>query len=356
MDSKPGGTSEPRALARIGLVYVSDEMPGISRQRKGRGFCYRLPDGSLLREETHLERIRKLGLPPAYKKVWICLDENGHLQATGFDDTGRKQYRYHPEWSEWRSRQKYADLLAFSRALPRIRRTIQRDLEANSGDARFLLAALVALLDVTHLRVGNRSYTLQNGSYGATTLLKRHFTFTDDGIRLSFRAKGGKRVQRTLRHPKLQRILEAIADLPGREFFAWKDDDGVAHRVDSGRLNAYLTETADLDISAKTFRTWGGTVAALDAACAALRQGRKPTIREMCQAASTELCNTPTICRKSYVHPAVLELAAADPGDDMPWWNGDGATPGLRVSERRLAALLASKDDASRSGGRSKQA
>ncbi|MCL6707434.1 DNA topoisomerase IB [Pseudomonas sp. R2.Fl] len=330
----------PAAPAIPGLVYVSDTEPGIRRERRGRGFCYRLPDGRLLKDEEQLARIRALGLPPAYTDVWICLDPNGHLQATGLDARGRKQYRYHRDWADWRSTRKYTDLAAFAEALPRIRRAVLRDLENPRDDAVFLLAALVALLDATYLRVGNRSYTRENGSYGATTLLKKHFRFGPDGIRLSFRAKGGKRVQRTLRHPRLQKILELIADLPGREFFSWRDDEGVPHRIDSGRLNAYLSEIAGLDLSAKTFRTWGGSLAAFEQAYKALREERTPTIREMCAAAAEALCNTPTICRTSYVHPAVLALSEADPGQDLAWLEAGNVNSGLRANERRLASLL----------------
>lgn len=340
-DMSRSGAAIP-AVPRIpGLVYVSDAEPGIRREKRGRGFCYRLPDASLLKDEEQLARIRALGLPPAYTGVWICLDPNGHLQATGLDARGRKQYRYHRDWADWRSKRKYTDLAAFAEALPRIRRAVLRDLESPPDDAVFLLAALVALLDATYLRVGNRSYTRENGTYGATTLLKNHFRFGPDGIRLSFRAKGGKRIQRTLRHPRLQRILEAIADLPGREFFSWRDGDGASRRIDSGRLNGYLSQIAGLELSAKTFRTWGGSLAAFDQACRALREERAPTIREMCEAAAEALCNTPTICRTSYVHPAVLALTEADPEQDFAWLETANGNSGLRANERRLASLLA---------------
>lgn len=330
------------ALRRIGLVYVSDTEPGIRRERRGRGFCYRLPDGALVRDRQTLDRIRSLGLPPAYEKVWICIRENGHLQATGFDVRGRKQYRYHDGWQEWRSEQKFGELASFADALPRIRRRVAADLDRSSDDAVFLLAGVVALLDETHLRIGNRAYTRDNGSYGATTLLKRHLSFGGDGIRLSFVAKGGKRVRRQLRHPRLQKILEVIADLPGRELFSWRDAEGEMRRIDSGRLNAYLGQIAGCPISAKTFRTWGGSVAAFALAAKELRRGACPSIKALCAAASDALHNTPAICRTSYVHPAVLELATDEDRRAIvqSLLSKKVNRSGLKADEARLQAYL----------------
>ncbi|MDQ0455583.1 DNA topoisomerase IB [Rhizobium paknamense] len=302
-------------LDLVGLVYVSDGEPGIRRIRRGRGFCYKLPDGVLLKNPEMLKRITSLGLPPAYRDVWICLDPRGHLQATGFDQRGRKQYRYHPDWQNWRSQLKFQDLAAFAEVLPRMRRQIDRDLADPKDDPTFLLAALAALLDASHIRVGNQSYARENQTYGATTLLKRHLSFGEDGILLKFTAKGGKKVHRRLKHPKLQRILEEIADLPGRELFSYVDEHGALHRIDSGRLNAYLGDIAGQPVSAKTFRTWGGTLAGFRAAFSALRQERVPTIKDICTAAAEALHNTPAICRTSYVHPHVLALSEVKDAD-----------------------------------------
>lgn len=296
-------------LTPSGLVYVSDTEPGIRRQKRGKGFCFRLPDGSVLKDRETLLRIRALGVPPAYADVWICLNPVGHLQATGFDARGRKQYRYHPGWQAMRADHKFDQLARFGDALPRIRRRIARDLAEGVTATEGVLAALAMLLDLTHIRVGNMTYAKENKTYGATTLLKRHLRIEHDKIELRFRAKGGKRVQRSLRHPRLQRSLEAIADLPGRRLFAWRDADGAHHSVESGRLNSYLCEVADLAVSAKTFRTWGGSVAAFEAASEALKADEIPKIKALCQAASEELHNTPAICRKSYIHPRVLDLA-----------------------------------------------
>lgn len=344
MNASPAktGAADVKLLRRIGLVYVSDTEPGIRRERRGRGFCYRQPDGALVKDAATLARIRALGLPPAYQDVWICQKENGHLQATGLDARGRKQYRYHDGWQEWRSERKFGELLSFAAVLPRIRRRVAADLDRSQDDAIFLLASLVALLDETHLRVGNRAYTRDNGSYGATTLLKRHLSFSGDGIRLSFIAKGGKRVRRQLRHPRLQKILEVIADLPGRELFSWRDAEGEVRRIDSGRLNAYLSEIAGCPISAKTFRTWGGSVAAFAMAAQKSRRGETPSIKAMCATAAEALHNTPAICRSSYVHPAILDLATAEDRRELGrrLLSQKIGRAGLKADEARLQAYL----------------
>ncbi len=329
-------------LEEIGLVYTSDSMPGIARRRRGTGFSYHLPDGTRISDGTVLARISRLALPPAYERVWISLDPRGHLQATGMDARGRKQYRYHADWATWRSSRKFDDLVSFGRALPAIRRRVLRDLEDRSEEAPFLLSALVSLLDVTYMRVGNRTYVEENKTYGATTLQKRHLTFEQDGIRLSFTAKGGKRVRRKLRHPRLQRILAEIADLPGRDLFSWRDRDGSLHRIDSGRLNAYLAEIADHALSAKTFRTWGGSVAAFSEAWKMIQADQRPTIRQMCQIASDRLHNTPSICRSSYVHPAILALSdrETDLSAVQALVAGSSGHTLLRADENRLMAFL----------------
>lgn len=343
-DAAPEKTvPEDRAeLEEIGLVYTTDTLPGIARRRRGTGFSYHLPDGTRISDDMVLQRIRRLALPPAYEHVWISLEPRGHLQATGFDARGRKQYRYHADWASWRSSRKFGDLVTFGHALPVIRRRILRDLEDKTQETPFLLSALVSLLDVTYMRVGNRTYVEENKTYGATTLQKRHITFEQDGIRLSFTAKGGKRVRRKLRHPRLQKILEEIADLPGRDLFSWRDQDGIIHRIDSGRLNGYLAEISGHALSAKTFRTWGGSVAAFDEAWKMIQADERPTIRQMCQIASDRLHNTPSICRSSYVHPAILDLSGKE-ADLSAVKSIVGASTGhalLRANENRLMAFL----------------
>ncbi|PTM94170.1 DNA topoisomerase IB [Mycoplana dimorpha] len=328
-------------LKQTGLVYVSDSEPGIRRLPQGRGFCYRLPGGELVTDPAVKARIAALGLPPAYRDVWICMDENGHLQATGYDARGRKQYRYHRQWQALRSADKFEQLISFGQALPGLRRTVRRHLEGPVSCADTVLAGLVMLLDEEHLRVGNRTYAAENRTYGATTLLKRHVRVRDDGIELRFTAKGGKRVRRILRNPRLHRILEVVADLPGRQLFVWQGEDGVVRPIDSGRLNAYLNRYAGEGVSAKTFRTWAGSLAAFAAARASIEDGGRPTVRGMTEAAAEVLHNTPAICRSSYVHPDVLSLS--DRQLVLPR-NGLGmpsrTLAGLRAEENRMLGFL----------------
>jgi len=324
------------AITELGLVYVSDAEPGIRRRRKGKGFSYVMPDGTTLADELQRARIGALGLPPAYENVWICLYDNGHLQATGIDARGRKQYRYHKDWQSFRSAGKFHQLIEFGRALPRMRRTVLRHLDTGAEDIDGVLAALTTLLDEAHLRVGNQAYVRENGTYGATTLLKRHLKIVDGQIELKFRAKGGKRVQRSLKHPRLQKILEEIADLPGRQLFVWKDESGALKPIDSGRLNAYLAEISGIPISAKTFRTWAGSLAAFGAARETIVGGGRPTVKQMSEAAAEALHNTPAISRSSYIHPAIIALA----GNDHPLIESAEPLRGLRAEENRLLDFL----------------
>ncbi|QWW70601.1 DNA topoisomerase IB [Rhizobium sp. WYJ-E13] len=324
-------------ITELGLIYVSDTEPGIRRRRKGKGFSYTLPDGKTLADEIQRARIRALGLPPAYENVWICIDENGHLQATGYDARGRKQYRYHKDWQSFRSAGKFYQLIEFGRALPKIRRTVLHHLDTGAEDINGVLAALTILLDEAHLRVGNQAYVKENGTYGATTLLKRHLKIVDGRIELKFRAKGGKRVQRSLKHPRLQKILEEISDLPGRQLFVWKDETGALKPIDSGRLNAYLADISGIAISAKTFRTWAGSLAAFDAVRSAVSEGRRPTVKEMSEAAAEVLHNTPAISRSSYIHPEIIALSATD--ETLEEGNTEPLR-GLRANENRMLDFL----------------
>ncbi|MGR6432657.1 DNA topoisomerase IB [Rhizobium sp. PAMB 3174] len=336
-----------KAISHLGLVFSSDCEPGISRRAGADGFSYHTPDGKRLRNKAEILRINGLAVPPAYSDVWICLDPLGHLQATGFDARKRKQYRYHPDWHEHRSGQKFAQLQQMGSALPRIRRRIARDLANGPDTEKVVLAALVMLLDLTHIRVGNERYAIENRTFGATTLEKRHLKIEDGRLKLRFVAKGGNRVQKTLKNRRLQKVLEEIADLPGRQLFAWRDGEGRRAAIDSGRLNDYLKTISGQAISAKSFRTWGGSVAAFGSALAALDAGERPTIKSLCEAAAAELHNTPAICRKSYVHPRVLALASGDA--DMlkrfRSWRGRRAKlhSGLSTTESLLLAFLRSR-------------
>ncbi|MCK0119001.1 DNA topoisomerase IB [Loktanella sp. F6476L] len=313
------------------LVYVSDKDPGIARRKCGRGFSYVGPDGTTIARGPERKRIEALGIPPAYEDVWICTQINGHLQATGRDARSRKQYRYHPDWSAAQSQTKFDHLADFGEVLPKIRRRIARDVETDPGDVEFALAAAVMLIDRASLRVGNPDYTAQNGSYGALTLRRRHVSFDGEQIGLNFTAKGGKKVHKTVTDKKLQRLLHDMNDVPGGALLSWVDADGTPQTLSSHQLNAYLADAAGDDaVTAKTFRTWAGTVAGF--ACA--EQG-SATIKDIAQAAATRLHNTPTVARNSYIHPAVIDLAGQDSIDAT-----SANRHGLYAIENRLLGLL----------------
>lgn len=324
-----------------GLTYSQDGEPGILRRRHGKGFRYLRQDGLPL-SSAERTRIRRLGIPPAYDQVWICANPSGHLQATGLDARGRRQYRYHPDWAAWRSDRKFGQLPAFGAALPTLRRRLERDLQNDTGDMTFCLAALVTLLDRTWLRIGNPVYAAQNRSFGASTLLARHLTLADGHVTLRFRAKGGKPVRYALKDRKLHRILQEIHDLPGRNLFTWLDDSGKPQPVASQHVNAYLAEITGLpETSAKTFRTWGGSLAAFDVA---RKTAGTLTLRAMADAAAERLANTPAICRSSYIHPAILGLADL-PDEARQRRLADCTpldTPGLFEPERHMLAFLQS--------------
>lgn len=318
-------------IAASGLVYFSDDQPGISRRRRGRGFSYIAPDGTTIARGAERERLEALAVPPAYEDVWICPLQNGHLQATGRDTRARKQYRYHPEWAELQARTKFDRLAEFGEVLPRIRRRVRRDLQADAGDWLFAIASAVTLIDRTAIRVGSPDYTRQNGSYGALTLRRKHVTLADNRIEMRYTAKGGKKVRRQINDKRLARILDKISDLPGAELLTWVDDEGAVQTLNSTALNAYIADAAGSEgVSAKTFRTWKGTLAAFEVA-----ERGDATIKAMAEAAAAELNNTPTVARNSYIHPAVIEQAGERPLKTKGYERND-----LRLSEGRLLKFV----------------
>lgn len=314
------------------LVYYPDDRPGISRQRRGRGFSYLAPDGTRIDDRAERKRLAALAVPPAYRDVWISPKPNGHLQATGRDERERKQYRYHPDWTAFRAETKFQSLEDFGRALPRIRARYRRSLSGDAGEQSFAIAAVVAMIDRLSIRVGHPEYAEENGTFGATTLKTRHLELGDDDLRISYQAKGAKKVTRKVRCKTLMRTLEKLDDLPGAELVNWIDDDGEARAVTSTQINAWLAEVAGDGMTAKTFRTWNGSVAALEAA----RKADKVTIKAMSEAAAARLANTPTIARNSYIHPAVIDLS--ENRDALP--EKPSKVSGLRMDERRLLDLL----------------
>lgn len=303
---------DPReAAACAGLSHVSDEEPGITRRRAGKGFGYRWPDGRTVTERETLERIRKLAIPPAYTAVWICADPDGHIQATGRDAKGRKQYRYHPRWTEAREGTKFGRMLAFCRALPKIRARVDADLKRRGLPREKVLAAVVRLLETTLIRVGNESYARENRSYGLTTLRDRHVEFDGAAITFRFKGKSGKSWDVSLRDRRLANVVKACREVPGGELFQYVDRDGTRHAVDSGDVNDYLRAATGEDFTAKDFRTWAGTVLAAMALGAfesfdSTAKAKRNVTRAIEQVAS-RLGNTASVCRKSYVHPEVLD-------------------------------------------------
>jgi DNA topoisomerase-1 len=313
--------SNPAQSARTaGLRHVDpNAVAGLARVRGRSGFVYTHADGRRVRDRATLERIRQLVIPPAWNAVWICPAADGHIQAIGRDARGRRQYRYHSRWREVRDATKYDKMLAFARALPRIRAVCERDLALPGLPRAKVLATVVRLLDLTHIRVGNEEYVRDNGSYGLTTLRDWHVRVDGSEVRFRFRAKGGKASEVGVRDRRLARIVAQCGELPGHELFQYVDEEGTARIIDSSDVNAYIHTTAGQEFTAKDFRTWAGTVLA----ASTLRAMRSPLPREGAaktralgrlnkniasgiKAVAAHLGNTPAVCRRCYVHPAVL--------------------------------------------------
>lgn len=298
-----------------GLRYVSDAQPGLTRRRSGKGFRYFAAEGKPVRDKATLNRIRGLVIPPAWKDVWICASPNGHLQVTGRDAKGRKQSRYHPRWRAVRDETKYERMLIFGSALNPIRRRVEEDLALPGLPRNKVLAAIVRLMEVTHIRVGNEEYARENGSYGLTTLRGKHVQVQGSRVRFKFPGKSGKKHSIEFSDRRLARIVARCQDIPGYELFEYLDDEGAPHTVDSADVNDYLREISRQDFTAKDFRTWAGTVLA----CMLLREleeftsvtEAKKNIVAAIKTVAGKLGNTPAVCRKCYVHPAVLDCYLA---------------------------------------------
>ncbi|HEY7216298.1 MAG TPA: DNA topoisomerase IB [Thermoanaerobaculia bacterium] len=294
-----------------GLRYVTDDEPGIRRSKRGKGFTYLDPQGRTVKDPQQLERIRKLAIPPAWTDVWICSRPNGHLQATGRDARGRKQYRYHAGWRQVRDETKFGRMAAFGEALPKIRERTERDLALSGLPREKVLAAVVRLLETTLIRVGNKEYARQNNSFGLTTLRDRHVDVSGSRLRFEFRGKSGKEHSVEIQDRRLARIVKQCRDLPGQRLFQYLDDEGERQSVSSEDVNVYLRETTGEDFTAKDFRTWGGTVLALSALLAAepceTEKEADKAVVEAVKRVAGELGNRPAICRKYYVHPVVIE-------------------------------------------------
>jgi DNA topoisomerase-1 len=302
--------ADPReAAAAAGLVYVSDEERGIRREKVGDGFRYYKANGDLLKDEAVLERIRKLAIPPAYTDVWICPKANGHLQATGRDARGRKQYRYHPQFREVRESTKYEHMMEFAKALPDIRRKLAEHMAMRGLPREKVLATVVHLLETTLIRVGNDDYAKENKSYGLTTLRNPHVKVEGSELRFQFKGKSGKQWRLQVKDRRIARIIRACQELPGQRLFQYQEGDQL-REVTSADVNAYLKEITGRDVTAKDFRTWAGTVMAAlalqELEAFDTKAAQKKNLKDAIERVSSRLGNTPTICRKCYIHPEVL--------------------------------------------------
>ncbi len=322
-----------KEVRSAGLVYVSDSAPGIRRMRHGKGFSYRTVDNRRLASEGEIKRIHALAIPPAYADVWICANPLGHLQATGRDARGRKQYRYHPRWRELRDHGKFGRLLAFGVALPRLRRRVRSDLARSGLPREKVLALLVRLLDETLIRIGNETYTRENHSYGLTTLRSRHVKAYRGRLHFTFHGKSAQERDIELGDRRLARIVGQIQQLPGQRLFQYVNEEGKHQAIDSGMVNAYLHEASGGEFTAKDFRTWGGTIKAIAVMArtpipeSGGERAQRSAIAEGVKEVAEVLGNTPAVCRSSYIHPQVF----------AGWLDGSlhKAVPESTISHRR---------------------
>lgn len=304
-------TNPEEVAEEAGLRYVSDDQPGYSRKRRGKKFVYFDTAGKEIKDETRILRLNRLAVPPAYRDVWICPSPNGHLQATGIDDRGRKQYRYHERWREQRDENKYEKMVLFGRTLPKIRRRLTRDLKQRGLPREKVLATVVELLERTFIRIGNEEYAKENKSFGLTTMRNRHVDVKGGNVRFQFRGKSGVDHDIDVDDQRVAKIVKKMQELPGQEVFQYLDDAGERHHVTSDDVNSYLHEITGEEFTAKDFRTWAGTVMAAMALQAQEafenNSQAKKNVKAAISAVAKVLGNTPAVCRKCYVHPAVLE-------------------------------------------------
>jgi DNA topoisomerase I len=300
-----------KAAQAVNLTYVRDNMPGILRFRKGKGFTY-IFEGRTLKDLPQLKRIKKLAIPPAWTEVWICPLENGHIQATGLDLRKRKQYRYHSLWAHVRSETKFHRLYEFGKLLPRLRAQLETDLQIRELNQDKVLATVISLMERTYIRIGNSNYEKLYGSYGLTTLKDKHVSINGDRLRFAFRGKKGIQHDITLKNKKLARTVEQCRDIPGKELFQYYDESGNRRIIESGMVNEYIKKSTGKDFSAKDFRTWAGSVHALETLCSLTEviteAERKKNIVAVLDSVSKKLGNSRAICKKYYVHPGLLRL------------------------------------------------
>lgn len=333
----------------VGLRYVSDTVPGYARKRSGKGFCYYTPDGSLCKDKEVLQRIKSLGIPPAWVKVWICADEKGHLQATGIDSKGRKQYRYHTGWSQIRNTNKYHRIELFAKQLPALRERLEADLAGSKLTYHKVVALAVRIIELTGIRVGNEAYKRMYGSFGLTTLENNHVEVNASKATFSFKGKKGIYHCISIRNVRLARLIQRCKDVSGKELFEYYDEDKNIHSISSTDINTYLHETLGDDFTAKDFRTWMGSLTAF---CEFKKIGdfetsteAKRNIKLCIEGVSRRLGNTIAVCKKYYIHPAVIH--AYEDRKLFQYLNDIDACPdnplgitALSAIEERLCQLL----------------
>jgi DNA topoisomerase-1 len=321
------------------LRHSSDTEPGITRKRVGRAWGYFAPDGERITDRDEINRLNAIGLPPAYEQAWFCVDPNGHLQATGVDARGRKQYRYHPDFRQKRDTAKYDGVLEFGEALPKLRRRVERDLKGKALSREAVLAAVVRLLDTQYIRIGNEAYARANKSFGATTLRNRHLKLTGHQLMMRFAGKHGIVHEVKITDTNLKRICKRCQELPGQMLFQYVNGDGEPRPVTSGDVNDYIREAMSGDFTAKHFRTWGASVIAFEQMLKKAEDARI-TVKTVIEPVAEALGNTPAISRKSYVHPRLLDAIKADPRDPLGGMDRPRGRKWLSSSEVGLLQFL----------------
>jgi len=319
------------------LVFSDDSKAGITRRKLRLGWAYFTPDGQRITDREEIDRLNRIGLPPAYRDAWFCPRANGHIQAVGWDDKGRKQYRYHPDFRARQDGAKYDRCAEFGQALPALRKKVASDLRKRGLSKERAVAAVVRLLDNGHIRVGNESYARENKSFGATTLRKRHARISGNTLKLQFKAKSGKLCTLRMTDRSLSRFVRKMQDLDDQHLFAWLDSDGVAHPVTSSDVNAYIREATGEDFTAKHFRTWAASVTAFHALASAEHD---LSLTAMLEPVTEKLGNTPAIARKSYVHPRLIALIKQGQTQFRKALRLPRATSQLSAVERGLIAFL----------------
>ncbi len=322
------------------LCYVDDALPGITRKKAGNGWGYYDPKGKRITDREEIDRLNAIALPPAYKDAWFCPSPQGHIQATGVDEKGRKQYRYHAAFRAQQDAQKYERCADFGRALPLLRARVAEDLANRKLDKDTVVAAVVRLLDLGHIRVGNEAYAKANKSFGATTLRNRHVQVQGGKLRLSYMGKSGKKQPLTIEDRRLAALVKKTQDLPGQHLFEYLDADGAPHPVGSGEVNDYIREATGGEFTAKHFRTWGASLLAFEHILEAAKARGKLSLKPMLEVVAASLGNTPAISRKSYVHPALIDLCRTGSADGICDLRLPRATKWMTGTERALIAFL----------------